>query len=127
MSEFIETKTVTISKCPRCGSTNVGIKTPKNNTLGRKIGVCKECDLKIESASVGYIGWMFNTPKEDLVRRCFTELTYAPYTSYVNQDLVDIWDGLEALKHYITRETGWKIDVKEAKNVGNGWILDRIG
>ncbi len=118
---------ITINKCPRCGSKNVQLKTTNNKLpASPKKGICYDCDLEIECTDANFIAWLFNRSKEDIVAHCLRDLEWAPYTAYIHQSVIDIWDGEKPLKHYFSREKGWKIDIKPATTVGKGFIIDRI-
>lgn len=123
-----EIKFCNFGKCPRCGSKKVKTASLKQNGIySKKTVTCKACDLSITAADIGYLRRVWNSNREILIDHCFRDLKRAPWTAYVNNDVTDIWGGKDSLVKYIEAITGYDIVVKDAKNVGNGIILDRIG
>ena len=123
-----EIKFCNFGKCPRCGSKKVKTTSLKQNGLySKKTVTCNACDLSITAADIGYLRRVWNSNREILIDHCFRDLKRAPWTAYVNNDVTDIWGGEDSLVEYIETITGYDIIVKDAKNVGNGIILDRVG
>lgn len=123
-----EIKFCNFGKCPRCGSKKVKTASLKQNGIySKKTVTCKACDLSITAADIWYLRRVWNSNREILIDHCFRDLKRAPWTAYVNNDVTDIWGGKDSLVKYIEAITGYDIVVKDAKNVGNGIILDRIG
>ena len=118
--------TITIRKCPRCGSSEVKLKTANKQATSPKKGICEECGLTIESIDANFIAWLFNRDKETIVAHAIRDLEYAPYTAYIHPSIIDIWDGEKPLKHYISCKKGWKVNINPATTVGKGFVIDRI-
>ena len=121
-------KFVNFGICPRCGSNKVEAISKKNNGIySEKTVTCKHCQLSIKAADIMYLKRIWNTNRIVLIDHCFRDLKRAPWTAYVNNDIVDIWGGATNLKEHIEAITGYDIVIKPAKSVGKGIILDRIG
>lgn len=114
--------------CPRCGSNKVKTVSLKHNGIySKKVVRCNSCKLSIIAADIWYLKRVWNTNRVVLIDHCFRDLKRAPWTAYVNNDIVNIWGGEDKLVEYIESLTDYDIVVKDAKNVGNGIILDRVG
>ena len=123
-----EIKIVNFGICPRCGSNKVKTVSLKQNGIySKKIVTCDSCHLKIIASDIWYLRRMWNTNRVVLIDHCFRDLKRAPWTAYVNNDIVNIWGGENNLVEYIESLTDYDIVTKPAKNVGNGIILDRVG
>lgn len=123
-----EIKFCNFGNCPRCGSKKVKTVSLKHNGIySKKVVTCNACNLSITAADIWYLRRIWNSPREILIDHCFRDLKRAPWTAYVNNDVTDIWGGEDNLVEYIETITGYDIVVKDAKNVGNGIILDRVG
>lgn len=124
--KMVDMANIIIRSCPRCGSKDVKLKTTNRQVASLKRGICKDCGLKIESMDANFIAWMFNRSREEIIEHALRDLERAPFTAYIHEATVDIWDGELSLKHYISREKGWKVNIKPATTVGKGYILDRV-
>lgn len=121
-------KLLYIKKCPRCGCKKIKTVSKKQNGIySKKIVTCEGCHLTIIASDIGYLKRVWNTDRVVLIDHCFRDLKRAPWTAYVNNDIVNIWGGEDNLVEHIESLTGYEIVTKTAKNVGNGIILDRIG
>ena len=124
--KMMDMSMVIINMCPRCGSKNVKIKTASKQANSIKIGKCEDCELAIEAMDANFIAWLFNRSKEETVAHILRDLNMPPYTAYVHPAEIDIWDGEMPLKHYISREKGWKTTMRSAVTVGKGYVIERI-
>jgi len=123
-----EIKNIRFRNCPRCGCKKVkSVSLKCNGIYTKKTVTCKGCNLSVTATDIGYLRRIWNSPREILIDHCFRDLKRAPWTAYVNNDVTDIWGGEDSLVEYIETITGYDIVVKDAKNVGNGIILDRVG
>lgn len=114
--------------CPRCGSNKVKtISKKKNGVCSVKTIHCESCDLRVTNQDIWYLKYIWNSPRALIIDHCFRDLDRAPWTAYANNDVVNIWGGKDKLKNYVEQLTGYEIVIRDAKNLGKGIILDRIG
>lgn len=127
----VEMKNFKIRACPRCGTKNINLTTPRLSGVYVKRAKCHFCGYSMTSRNAPYVSWMGNTSKSVHMMHVLRDLSRAPYTAYINDDHYNMWDDNvvgadENIRQYIKYKTGYKVVIKDAKTVGHGKIIDRV-
>ena len=126
----VDVKSISIPECPRCLGHQLRITQKRKDITTIKTVECKFCHLKVTSRDSAYLNYILGRKREKTIEHCLRDLGRPPYVAYINDDVYQIWQPSrlkkESLTDYIFRKTGYEIVIKDAKNVGNGKILDRI-
>lgn len=115
-----------LHNCPRCGSENRQMYVKGHAQSVEFLAKCEDCELEIKNRSSEYIKYIWNSSKEEFLRRVLKDVCIEPYDAFLSGDRLAIV-GKENLISYLEENTVWKFDLKKTIYFEGGYIVGRKG